>query len=87
MKTYVGNGKEGKYGYVNFSVELDKLLPYTFEYNGKKYVKLTMAKKKEVDQYGKSHTIYIDEYKPEAKEEVTNAQHNPDRETVNDLPF
>jgi hypothetical protein len=61
MKTYVGNGKEGKYGYVNFTLDVDKLIPYVFEYKGKKYVKLTMSKKKEVDQYGKSHTVYIDE--------------------------
>lgn len=87
MKTYVGNGREGKFGYVNFTLDVDKLIPYVFEYKGKKYVKLTMSKKKEVDQYGKSHTVYIDEFKAEPRPEVTNAQHNPDRETVQDLPF
>ena len=87
MKTYVGKGTQGKYGYINFSVELDKLLPYAFEYKGRKYVKLTMAKKKEVDIYGKSHTVYINDFKPTPQQEVTNADHNPDRETVNDLPF
>jgi len=87
-RTYVGNGTKGKYSYINFSVCVDKLVPHVFDYQGKKYVKLTIAEKKETDQYGKTHTVFIDEKADKPNEPaVTSAQHNPDRETVQDLPF
>jgi hypothetical protein len=43
---------------------------WIFEYNNKKYVKLLVQKKREVDQYGKTHYVAIDTFKPEAKVET-----------------
>lgn len=40
---------------------------HTFEYKGKTYVKLDVWLKKEPDEFGKTHTIEIDTFKPEKK--------------------
>tara|TARA_R110002073_G_scaffold281138_4_gene445393 strand:+ start:227 stop:484 length:258 start_codon:yes stop_codon:yes gene_type:complete len=55
---------------------------HMFEYNGKKYIKLIVQKKREADQYGKTHYVAIDTWKPEPKEEEKKvAEQEPD------LPF
>ena len=70
QKIYVGSGKKtSQYDIVNISICIDDLQPHIFEYNGKKYAKLTVAAKKEADQYGKTHSVWLDEYKPEEKVE------------------
>ena len=69
-KKYVGNGKQvGKYELINFTISEEKARDSWIEYNGKKYLKLTLGKKKEVDMYGKTHTIWVDEYVPEQPKE------------------
>jgi hypothetical protein len=78
-KIYLGKGKSvGNYDMVNFSICLSSIpKEKIIEYEGKKYLKCTIAKMKQVDKYGKDYTIYVDEFVPEKKEEE-----NPD-----DLPF
>lgn len=80
-KIYVGNGKENEqYGFVNFSVCLDDLpQEHINEYKGKKYINLTISKKKEVDAYGKTHAVTVNTWKPEGQT-VT-------QEVNDDLPF
>ena len=81
VKKYVGNGKKvGTYDLVNFTISEEKARESWIDYNGKKYLKLTIGAKKEVDQYGKTHTIWVDEYKPEQQ-----AQSQQKEET--DLPL
>lgn len=82
-KIYVGNGKENEqYGFVNFSVCLDDLpKEHINEYKGKKYINLTISKKREVDAYGKTHAVSINTWKPEGQSTPTAAQ------VDNDLPF
>jgi hypothetical protein len=77
-KTYLGKGKSvGDYDMVNFSIELSAIpKEKIIEYNGKKYLKLTIAKMKNPDKFGKDYTIYLDEFVPEKKDD------NPDS-----LPF
>jgi len=84
-KKYVGSGKKvGNYDLVNFTISEEKLKEHWFEYMGKRYVKLTIGKKRETDQYGKTHTVWVDEYVPENKE----AQSQPAQELPTpDLPF
>lgn len=87
-KKYVGSGKKaGNYDIVNISVCLSDLPKEDiFEYNGKKYIKLTVAAKREADQYGKTHTVYIDEFKPKTEgSPAPLAQRND--EPVDDLPW
>jgi protein tyrosine/serine phosphatase len=81
VKKYVGNGKKvGTYDLVNFTISEEKARESWIDYNGKKYLKLTIGAKKEVDQYGKTHTIWVDEYKPEQ-------QAQPQQKEETDLPF
>lgn len=83
-KKYIGSGKQvGEYDMINVSISEDKVKDHWFEYNGQRYLKITVAKRKEADQYGKTHTVFIDEYEP--KEKV--ATNPPKKEEENDLPF
>lgn len=82
-KIYVGNGTEKFDGdMVEFSVNLTKLTAeageHINEYKGSKYIKLKLAKKKGgADEYGKTHYVEVDTWKPTAKKEEANS----------DLPF
>ncbi len=86
-KIYVGSGKEKFDGdQVAVSVCLSDLpKDWIFEYNNKKYVKLIVQKKREVDQYGKTHYVAIDTFKPEQKTETPIA--TPQATEDPDLPF
>ena len=78
-KTYVGSGKQTNEYFTNIAVCLSDLPKESiFEFNGKKYVKLTVGKKKEADDYGKTHYVAINDYQPEEKKEDA---------TGTDLPF
>jgi hypothetical protein len=70
-KTFVGSGREvGNYGNVAINFALEDVKQYSkLSKNGKHYVSLLIGKKKEKDQYGKTHWVAIDEYNPETKEE------------------
>ena len=53
---------------------------HMFEYNGKKYIKVNVSAKKDgADDYGKTHYVAIDTFKPEAKKESAPVEE--------DLPF
>jgi hypothetical protein len=74
-KKYVGNGKKaGNYDLINISISEEKVRDSWFEYNGKKYLKLTVGGLKEPNQYGKTHTVWIDDYKPEQQSQPQTAQ-------------
>jgi len=67
---FVGNGISKFDGnLIEISVCLSDVQSHKFEYNGKHYVKLKVNKKKEVDQYGKTHSVSINTWKPEPKDE------------------
>ncbi len=73
-KIYVGNGKELFGGdVITFSLDLTKLgqaKEHFFEYNGNKYIKLKVCKKRDgEDQFGKTHYVQVDTFKPEPKQE------------------
>tara|TARA_B110000977_G_scaffold104221_1_gene136017 strand:+ start:10235 stop:10516 length:282 start_codon:yes stop_codon:yes gene_type:complete len=87
-KIYVGSGKEKFDGdQVAVSVCLSDLpKDWIFEYNNKKYVKLIVQKKREVDQYGKTHYVAIDTFKPDAKNSQSDTPPAP-TEPDDDLPF
>lgn len=89
-KKYVGNGKKvGNYDLVNFSIDMSKAQENIYEYKGKNYLRMTMGANKDgANEYGQTHKIWIDEYKPDAN---ANANNNaPKKEDVNSgdgLPF
>ena len=81
-KIYVGNGVEKFDGdMVEFSLNLTKLgkeaTDHMFEYNGEKFIKLKVAKMKETNEYGKTHYVEVNTYKPVVKKEAV----------ADDLPF
>tara|TARA_R100000426_G_scaffold84942_1_gene64443 strand:+ start:2915 stop:3175 length:261 start_codon:yes stop_codon:yes gene_type:complete len=80
-RIYVGNGVEKFDGdLVEFSLNLTKLgkdaKDHMFEYNGEKFIKLKVAKMRETNEYGKTHYVEVNTFKPEVKQEVES-----------DLPF
>lgn len=90
-KIYIGSGKQvPNYEMVNCSICLSDIKEHVYEYNGKKYLNITVAKKKEPDQYGKTHSVSINEYKPEKQEPKSEPKQDikPDLEPQpDDLPF
>jgi|TARA_R110002072_G_scaffold19198_1_gene71510 hypothetical protein len=80
-KIYVGSGTEKFDGnLVSCSLCLSDLpSEHIFEYNGKKYIKLNVQKKKQADEYGKTHYVAIDTWKPEPKKDEVKEE--------KDLPF
>jgi len=81
-KIYVGSGIS-KFDGNMVSVSLclsDVPKEHMFEYNGKKYVKLNVSAKRDgADEYGKTHYVSVDTFKPEAKKESAKKEA--------DLPF
>jgi len=70
-KKYVGNGKEnGDYGIINISVCLSDVNQQDItEYEGKKYLRLSVGRKRETDQYGKTHSVWVNDYVPNSQKE------------------
>ena len=93
---FVGSGVEKFEGnLVEISVCLSDL-PKEFisEYNGKKYVRLKVQRKKEVDKFNKTHSVSVNTYKPEQKPKTNAEQWGAKQENFakpegesDDLPF
>ena len=71
-KIYCGSGKEKFEGKL---VEIALCLSdipneFTFEYEGKKYVKLKVQKKRQADNYGKTHYVEVDQFKPKKQDDI-----------------
>lgn len=69
-KIFVGSGKK-KFDNLRAVTLCLNDIPeeHTFEYNGKKYIRLNVNDKKEADQYGKDIAVSVDTWQPEKKEE------------------
>jgi len=72
-RNYVGNGKQAGEYYVNISLKKSQLEPHYYEYNGEQYVRLTIGKLKEENQWGKTHSVWVNDYESETKPEATKA--------------
>lgn len=71
-KLYVGNGKKaGNYDIVNISISEEKVRDHWFDYNGKKYLRLAVGGLREPNQYGKTHSVWVDNYKPDENNQTT----------------
>ena len=80
---YIGNGKKQKDNWLKSSLCISDIpQEHTFEYNGKKYVKVNINVKDQPDQYGKDVSITVDTWKPDNQpiEGIS-------KEETNDLPF
>lgn len=69
-KIYCGSGRVfGKYGQMSLNICLSDIPEaHITEYNGKKYIKLKVSSKKEVDSRGNSHYVEVDTWKPQAQQ-------------------
>ena len=85
-KIYVGNGISKFDGdQVEFSVDLSNpgIKEHMFEYDGNQYIKLVVRTKRDgADEYGKTHWVRINTFKPEPQ---TKAAAEPVKE--DSLPF
>lgn len=86
-REFVGKGvKAGNFDLINISISKSKLDNHWFEYNGEHYVKLTVGGLKETDQYGKTHSVWINDYQPEGQTQQKSAPVARDNSGT-DLPF
>lgn len=88
-KIYVGSGKKHpSYDITSISVCLSDIPKeyITESKNGKKYVNLSVSAKKETDQYGKTHSVAIDTFKPQNQEGKASEAY-PIANDTNDLPW
>jgi hypothetical protein len=85
-KKYVGTGRQAPNGMeiVNISIAESKVKEFWSEYNGERYLRLGVSKKREADQYGKTHSVYIDEWQPTSN---NNNQSNAEPVKVADDDF
>lgn len=94
-KNYVGNAKQRDWkfwAFFSLSVNVDKLQDIK---NEKGYARLTMNLNREPDQYGNTHSIVEDTWKPAQKDlppikenihDIANEMFD-NRTNINDVPF
>jgi len=85
-KIYVGNGKEveTKFGpMLKLSFNKDDLKKLQDNLNEKGYVNLNVNKRKEESEFGSTHYMVVDNWKPEKKPETKDESGI----TEDDLPF
>ena len=87
-RIYVGKGvKPGNYDLINISIAESKLSSHWYEYNGDRYVKLTVGGLKQTDQYGKTHSVWVNDYKPENAGNNSPAPKVEKAPLEDDMPF
>ena len=88
-KIYCGSGIEKFDGnLVEISINLSKIKGCTdeiFSYGEDKFIKLKVCKKREVDEYGKTHYVEVNTWKPDPKK--AEATQPNSAESDEDLPF
>jgi hypothetical protein len=69
-KQYIGHGtKHNEWDLIDVVLDVEKMEPHFFEYEGKRYLKFTVAARKEKSKFGSSHAAYV-RVKTEAPAEV-----------------
>ena len=90
-KTYVANLKTfGNYGSIKGRIYADKTTDlWETDDKGRKYLPIIINVNKEPDQYGNTHSVILDTWKPEAKAEAAPApvKKAQPKTVANDLPF
>jgi hypothetical protein len=89
-KIRLGSGKKKSETWFKTSLCIDDAIQHSFEYNGKRYVKVDINVYAEPNQYGKDVQVTLDTYKPDQ----TKSAKQPVQATVveaeivsDDLPF
>ena len=65
-KTYVGKGKKHEsFDLTNISIEKSQIEKFWKDHkNGKAYLNLTVGGLRQADQFGNTHSVWVDDYKP-----------------------
>jgi GH24 family phage-related lysozyme (muramidase) len=60
-KNYIGKAKRNEKieGVLSVTLSMETAKAFIFEYEGKRYLKFEVAVRKETDQYGNTHTVYV----------------------------
>lgn len=59
-KEYIGHGtKHNEFDLIDVVLEMDKAEGHIYTYEGKRYLKFTVAARKEVSKFGATHTTYV----------------------------
>lgn len=88
-KIYVGKGKKvGQYEIISASICIDDILPHAVksDKNGKRYVNIDISQMRSPDQWGKTHTISINEWKPDPSKAKTQENQQPEKKEEIDYP-
>lgn len=79
-KIFCGSGKHiGNFGNIAINLCIDDIPPQFIDVskNGKRYVNLKVCNKKNIDQYGNSHYVEVNTWKPSPQfEQQTKPQNN-----------
>jgi hypothetical protein len=76
-KEYIGHGtKHSEYDIIDVVLNMDKAEAYIFEYEGKRYLKFSVAARKNRSEYGATHTTYV---RMKAEEPVAAAEPAPEK--------
>lgn len=94
-KIYCGSGKKSQYG-TNLDLCLSKIPKehITEDKNGNKYIKLKVDERKNPDDYGNTHYITVNTWKPSEEDKAKWKAQNEVKENIevgedqgDDLPF
>lgn len=59
-KEFIGHGtKHKEWNIIDVVLEADKATEHFFEYEGKRYLKFSVAERKEPSKFGATHTVYV----------------------------
>lgn len=59
-KEYIGHGtKHNEWDIIDVVLDVEKLDRHFFEYEGKRYLKFSVAARKEKSKYGSTHAVYV----------------------------
>lgn len=75
-KMYIGKGNANKKidSIIDVCIDMEKAEAFIFEYNGKKYLKFEMATRMAPDQFGRTHTVYVNKRVETPEAEATPAR-------------
>lgn len=74
---------------IKLSAKADKLIAFIeANFNESGYINLVLASRREKGQYGDTHTVYLDTWKPKQRDgATTNTPETTDTKPKEDLPF
>jgi len=85
-RNFVGNGTQSGEYYINISLKESALKPHFYDYNGERYVRLTVGKLREANEWGKTHSVWVNDYQAN-KEQQQESQQNAPVSAGDGLPF